>query len=97
VEAPSPVCSSPPMFIGCSCARNIEDAAHTRTPQPPHAGAVDHFVPHISTEAVNKGSRVSLFVRERRGAPMGPVVLLFRGVRPLPYPRSISSTTTTAG
>ena len=67
------------MCIGCSCARNIEDAAHTRMPQPPHAGAIDHFVPHISTEAANKGSRVSLFVRERRGAPMGPVVLFVHG------------------
>ena len=29
------------MFLGCSCARNIEDAAQTRMPQPTHAGAID--------------------------------------------------------
>jgi hypothetical protein len=40
---------------------------------------IDHFVSHISTERANKGSRVSLFVRERRGAPLGPVVLLVQG------------------
>ena len=67
------------MFIGCSSARNIGEAAQTRTPQQRHAGVIDHFVPHISTERANKGSRVSLFVRERRGAPLGAVVLFIQG------------------
>jgi pimeloyl-ACP methyl ester carboxylesterase len=67
------------MCIGCSYAGNIGQAAQTRTPQQPHAGATDHFVPHISTERVNEGSRVSLFMRERRGTPLGPVVLLVHG------------------
>jgi pimeloyl-ACP methyl ester carboxylesterase len=40
---------------------------------------IDRFVPHISTERANEGSRVSLFVRERRGAPTGPVVLFVQG------------------
>lgn len=55
------------MSFGCSYERNIE----TRV--------IDHFVPHISTARVNKGSRVGLFVRERRGAPSGPAVLLIHG------------------
>ena len=67
------------MLIGCSCARHIEDAAQTRTARPPHAGAIDHFVPHISTAHANEGVRVSLFLRERRRAPSGPVVLLVHG------------------
>ena len=67
------------MFIGCSYARNIADAAQSRTAQQGHARAIDHFVPHISTERANKGSRISLFVRERRGAPLGPAVLLVHG------------------
>src|SRR5262249_16483623 len=67
------------MFIGCSYGRNIGEAAQTRTTQQPHAGVIDHFVPHISTEGANKGSRVSLFVRQRRGSPTGPVVLLIQG------------------
>ena len=67
------------MFIGCSYERNIGEAAQTRTPQQPHAGVIDHFVPHISTERANEGSRVSLFMRERRGAPLGPVVLFVHG------------------
>jgi len=66
------------MFIGCSHERNIREAANTRTQQR-HAGVIDHVVSHISTERANEGSRVSLFVRERRGAPMGPVVLLVQG------------------
>jgi hypothetical protein len=61
------------MFIGFSYERNVGQAAQTRTLQQPHAGAIDHFVPHISTERANKGSRVSLFVRERRGARRGAV------------------------
>ena len=67
------------MFIGCSYERNIGPAAQTRTPQQPHAGAIDHFVPHISTEPANKGSRGSLFMRERRGIALGPVVLFVHG------------------
>ena len=67
------------IFIGCSYAQNLGEAAHTRTPQQRPAGVIDHFVPHISTERANNGSRVSLFVRERRGAPLGPVVLFIQG------------------
>jgi hypothetical protein len=67
------------MFIGCSYTRDIGESAQIRTPQQRHAGAIDHFVPHISTERANRGSRVSLFVRERRGAPLGPAVLLVQG------------------
>ena len=67
------------MFIGCSYERNIGEAAQARTPQQSHAGVIDHFVPHISTERANEGSRVSLFMRERRGAPLGPAVLLVHG------------------
>jgi pimeloyl-ACP methyl ester carboxylesterase len=67
------------MFIGCSLARNTGDTAQRRTPQRRQAGVIDHFVPHISTEPANKGSRVSLFARERRGAPLGPVVLFIQG------------------
>jgi pimeloyl-ACP methyl ester carboxylesterase len=67
------------MFIGCSYDRNIGEAAQTRTLQQPHADVIDHFVPHISTERANEGSRVSLFTRERRGARLGPVVLFVHG------------------
>ena len=67
------------MFIGCSYPRNTGEAAQTLTPQQRHVGVTDHFVLHISTERANKGSRVSLFVRERRGAALGPVVLLIHG------------------
>jgi pimeloyl-ACP methyl ester carboxylesterase len=67
------------MFIGFSYERHVEQAAQTRTLQQPHAGAIDHFVPHISTERANKGSRISLFVRERRGAQRGAVVLFVQG------------------
>src|SRR5262245_18904108 len=67
------------MVIGWSHARNIGQATETQTPQRPHAGAIDHFVPHISTERANKSSRVSLFLRERRGTPLGPVVLFVHG------------------
>jgi pimeloyl-ACP methyl ester carboxylesterase len=67
------------MFIGCSYERNIEKAAQARMPQQSHAGVIDHFVPHISTARANEGSRVSLFMRERRGAPLGPAVLLVHG------------------
>jgi hypothetical protein len=65
------------MVIGCSPERNIGQAAQTA--RQPHAGMIDLFVPHISTERANEGSRVSLFVRERRGAPKGPVVLFVQG------------------
>jgi pimeloyl-ACP methyl ester carboxylesterase len=67
------------MFIGCSCERNIGQAAQTRTPQQRDAGAIDHFVPHVSTDPANKGARVSLFMRERRRTPSGPVVLFVHG------------------
>jgi len=67
------------MFIACSCARNSGEVPHARTPQQRHTGVIDHFVPHVSTADANKGSRVSLFVRERRGAPLGPVVLFIQG------------------
>lgn len=66
------------MLAGCSHARGSREAAQT-TPQERHAGVIDHFVPHMSTEPANKGSRVSLFMRERRGAPLGPAVLLVHG------------------
>jgi pimeloyl-ACP methyl ester carboxylesterase len=66
------------MFTGCSYERNIGNA-QIRTPQQRHASVIDHFIPHVSTEAANGGSRVSLFVRERRGAPQGPAVLLVQG------------------
>src|SRR5262249_4713370 len=74
------------MFIGCSYGRNIGEAAQTRTTQQPHAGVIDHFVPHISTEGANKGSRVTLFVRERGGAPAGPDVLFVQGRSAAPVP-----------
>ena len=67
------------MLIGCSYARNIGGGGQTRTPQHSHAGVIDHFVPHISTAPANTGSRVSLFVRERRGTSLGPVVLFVHG------------------
>lgn len=67
------------MFIRCSYDRNTGGAARTRTPQQSHAGVIDHFVPHISAERANEGARVSLFVRERRGAATGPVVLFVQG------------------
>src|SRR5688500_9939941 len=67
------------MFIGCSDAGNIGNAAPPRSAQQSHAGAIDYFVPHISTARANGGSRVSLFMRERRGAPLGPAVLLVHG------------------
>ena len=67
------------MFIACSHERHIGKAAHARTPQRSHGGAIDHFVPHISTERANEGSRVSLFVRERRGALLGRTVLFVHG------------------
>jgi pimeloyl-ACP methyl ester carboxylesterase len=67
------------MFIGCSYERNIGKAAQAGTPQQSHAGVIDHFVPHISTERANRGSRVSLFMRERRRAPRGPAVLFVQG------------------
>ena len=65
--------------IGCSHDRNIGQAAPPRAPRHVHAAAIDHFVPHISSERANKGARVSLFVRERRGTPTGPVVLFVHG------------------
>ena len=67
------------MFIGCSYTRNVREAADTGTPQQRHAGVIDHFVPHISTDPANKGSRVRLFMRERRITSSGPVVLFVHG------------------
>lgn len=68
-----------PMFIGCSSTRNIGAAARLGAPQDGMPAVIDHSVPHISTESANRGSRVSLFVRERRRTPHGPVVLLVHG------------------
>jgi pimeloyl-ACP methyl ester carboxylesterase len=67
------------MLVGCSYGRNIGEATQARTPQQSHAGVIDHLVPHISTERANAGSPVSLFMRERRGASLGPAVLLVHG------------------
>jgi pimeloyl-ACP methyl ester carboxylesterase len=67
------------MFMGCSYQGNIGEATQTSTPQQSHPAAIDHLVAHLSTERVNKGSRVSLFVRERRGPVPGPVVLFVHG------------------
>jgi pimeloyl-ACP methyl ester carboxylesterase len=67
------------MFTGCSYERNIGKAAQAQTPQQSHAGVIDHLVPHVSTARANEGSPVSLFVRERRGAPLGPAVLFVHG------------------
>jgi pimeloyl-ACP methyl ester carboxylesterase len=67
------------MLIGCSSRQNTEKATQPRMPRQSHAGAIDHFVPHISTAHANEGSRVSLFVREHRGAPLGAPVLLVHG------------------
>ena len=67
------------MCSGCSYDRNIREAGETRTLQQPHADVIDHLVPHTSTERVNEGSLVSLFMRERRGAALGPVVLFVHG------------------
>jgi pimeloyl-ACP methyl ester carboxylesterase len=66
------------MFIGGSYERDIGEAQAPAPRQSP-VGAIDHVVPHISTERANKGSRVGLFVRERRGSPSGPVVLFVHG------------------
>src|SRR5687767_2710589 len=66
-------------FIGCSYERNIGKVVHAPIPQQSHGGVSDHFVPHISTARANEGARVSLFVRQRRGAPSGPAVLLVHG------------------
>jgi pimeloyl-ACP methyl ester carboxylesterase len=66
-------------FFGCSYERNIGTRAQAPMPQQSRAVVIDHFVPHISTEPANKGSRVSLFMRERRVASSGPVVLFVHG------------------
>jgi pimeloyl-ACP methyl ester carboxylesterase len=65
--------------IGCSYERHFGTPAHVGTPLQAPGGVIDHFVPHISTERANEDSRVSLFVRERRGARLGPVVLFVHG------------------
>ena len=65
--------------IACSYERTLEEAVQARTPQQSQARVIDHFVPHISTARANQGSRISLFLRERRGARSGPAVLLVHG------------------
>jgi hypothetical protein len=67
------------IFIGCASERNIEHDAQARMAGQQLVSAIDHSVPHLSTDRVNKGSRVSLFVRERRGAAQGPMVLFVHG------------------
>jgi pimeloyl-ACP methyl ester carboxylesterase len=59
--------------IGCTRVGS-EAAVHTAD-----ADAIDHFVSHISTARANEGERVSLFMRERRRAASGSVVLLVHG------------------
>ena len=54
-------------------------ASAQQRPQQQPVQTIDHLVPHISTAHANKGDRVSLFMRERRRAPSGPVVLLVHG------------------
>jgi pimeloyl-ACP methyl ester carboxylesterase len=66
------------MCIGCSHVAS-GGAAKPRPRPGSHADAIDHFVPHISTARANAGDRVSLFMRERRRARSGPVVLLVHG------------------
>ena len=66
------------MAIGCSSPRNVGGVAQIRPQQRPR-GVIDHFVPHNSTEPANRDSRITLFVREHRGAPEGPVVLFIHG------------------
>jgi hypothetical protein len=64
------------MCIGCS---HVPSGAAAKPRPGSHADAIDHFVPHISTARANAGDRVSLFMRERRRARSGPVVLLVHG------------------
>ena len=66
------------MCVGCSYGRNIRETAPAGA-RHQDGEVVDHFVPHISTARANEGARVSLFLRERRRAPSGPVVLLVHG------------------
>ena len=66
------------MCIGCSSGRNIRETGPVGT-RHQDGDVLDHFVPHISTARANEGVRVSLFLRERRRAPSGPVVLLVHG------------------
>jgi pimeloyl-ACP methyl ester carboxylesterase len=66
------------LCIGCSYGRNIRETAPAG-PRHQHGDVVDHFISHISTARANEGARVSLFLRERRRAPSGPVVLLVHG------------------
>jgi alpha-beta hydrolase superfamily lysophospholipase len=66
-------------LIRCSDARKPGEAARTRAATVACVRVIDRFVPHISTERANEGSRVNLFVRERRAAPTGPVVLFVQG------------------
>ena len=66
------------MCVGCSYGRTIRETAPAGT-RLQGGDVLDHFVPHISTARANEGVRVSLFLRERRRAPSGPVVLLVHG------------------
>lgn len=64
----------------CSgCSHVWKERAEPEGRQRSLADAIDHLVPHISTARANEGARVSLFMRERRRAPSGPVVLLVHG------------------
>lgn len=65
--------------IGCSHERRITQAAQTGTPRRAPGDPIDHVVPHLSTARANKGARVSLSMRERRGTLAGPVVLFIQG------------------
>ena len=67
------------MLTACSHPRRVGEGAEIRAAQQGHAAVIDHVVPHVSTEPANRGARVSLFVRERRTNPSGPVVLLVHG------------------
>jgi pimeloyl-ACP methyl ester carboxylesterase len=66
------------MCVGYSYGRTIRETAPAGT-RLQGGDVLDHFVPHISTARANEGVRVSLFLRERRRAPSGPVVLLVHG------------------
>lgn len=65
--------------VAAAGALMISMSAPAPAPHRSQAGAIDHIVPHISTARANEGSRVSLFMRQRRGARLGPAVLLIHG------------------
>lgn len=64
--------------IACSHGGSRAAAEASPRRQSP-AEAIDHFVPHVSTARANAGARVNLFMRERRRARSGRVVLLVHG------------------